>query len=76
MGELKMSTFKVKMMSESAKPEGTSELSSNYTGRVVISKQFKDVTVVAPTVCEAYVIAKKTAGDAGDWTPIGFEIVK
>ena len=67
--------FKVKMLKETSKPENKTELSSNYTGRVITDKEYKYVTVDAPTACEAYVMAKKLAGESCAWTPVGFEII-
>lgn len=75
MAELKTTKFKIKMLKETSKPETKSELSSNYTGHVITDKEYKYVTVDAPTACEAYVMAKKLAGESCAWTPVGFEII-
>lgn len=71
--ETKTTKFSIKLLRETNAPEGKTELSSNYTGHVITSKEYKSVEVDALTACEAFVAAKKKAGC--DWTPVSFEII-
>ena len=76
MEKTKTTKFKVKLLKETTRADKpTTEISSNYTGPITVSKEHKEIEVDALTACDAFIAAKNAAGDAGAWTPLSFQII-